>query len=364
MEHTDTPIRVLQIFKCMPVCGGAENLIMNYYRHLDRSRIQFDFLLHSKDGYDEEIRALGGRTYYMSLKNLPGLIRFFRSHPEYKIIQGHPPGHALIYFTAAKLCGVPVRIAHSHNIRTEPTLKGRILARIIPWIKYLSNVYWACSIPAGRYMFGKDREFQVIYNAISAERFCPDGEVRARMRSELGVADRFVVGHVGRFCPQKNQKFLLQIFKEVKSLRAEAVLLLIGTGALEGELRAEARRLGLEDSVRFLKPQTNIEDFYRAMDVFLLPSLFEGLGIVLIEAQACGLPCVVSTQVPSDADITGQTVFVPLDAAPQVWAGELVNGRQAERTGLRAVIQKAGYDIGQQASLLAEKYEFLAAQCP
>ena len=164
------------------------------------------------------------------------------------------------------------------------------------------------------------------------------------MRSELGVEDRFVVGHVGRFCPQKNQKFLLQIFKEVKSLRAEAVLLLIGTGALEGELRAEARRLGLEDSVRFLKPQTNIE--------------------VLIEAQACGLPCVVSTQVPSDADITGQTVFVPLDAAPQVWAGELVNGRQAERTGLRAVIQKAGYDIGQQASLLAEKYEFLAAQCP
>ena len=354
----EKPIRILHIFHYMPLCGGAESLIMNYYRHIDRNRVQFDFLLHHRGYYDEEIQALGGRIYYISLKNLPGMIHFFRTHPEYKIIQGHPPGHAPIYFTAAMLCGVPVRISHSHNISTEPTLKGHVLRMIIPLIKYLSNVYWACSTPAGRYMYGERKSFQVIHNAVSTERFCSKMDVRAQMRKLLGINEKFVVGNIGRFCQQKNQFFLLQIFQELKTIKPEAVLLLIGEGELENELRAEVSRLGLEESVQFLMPQTDIENYYQIMDVFVLPSLFEGLPIVLVEAQACEIPCVVSMKVPKESNITGDVIFLPLEASSRTWAEAVVTPPTLKKDVV-ALLKKKSYDIKYAAVDLVEKYEGL-----
>ena len=220
MEKEKQPIRILQVLRGGPICGGIENFVMNYYRHIDRERVQFDFLVHSQEKgyYDDEIKALGGRIYYLSLlddknvlKYIVDLFRFFRAHREYRIVHGQVRGFAPVYFTVAALCGVPGRISHSHASGVEPTMMGRVLDLMVRSIKFPSNVHWACSKQAGEYMYGGKAAFEVIPNAISTQRFCPDEARRRAVREELGISGRFVVGNIGRFCLQKNQKFLLRI---------------------------------------------------------------------------------------------------------------------------------------------------------
>lgn len=367
MNSEKKPIRILHILRGGRLCDGTVNFVLNYYRHIDRNRVQFDFLFNSleKGYYDDEIQSLGGKTFYFGGREDMRLLRyirelscFFQAHPEYKIIHGHMPGFAPIYFAVAKKCGIPVRISHSHFTRTEPTIKGWFLDKMVRLIKYPSNVHWACSSAAGKYMYGTGQSFTIIPNAISAKRFFPNRAVRSELREQLGLSNKFVVGNVGRLCPQKNQKFLLQVFAKVKELRSDAVLFLIGEGELEQELRTEAEKLGLKGCVLLIGAKMEIENYYQAMDVFVLPSTSEGLGIVLLEAQACGIASVASTEVPEEADMTGKVAFLPLRGSIESWAEEII-AAPARQAGAAAALQKNGYDIECAAERLAERYERL-----
>lgn len=362
------PIRVLQILPGGPIWGGIENFVMNYYRSLDRNRIQFDFLVHYKEKghYDKEIEELGGRIYYFSAREdkkifsyIRDLSHFFQQHPEYKIIHGHMPGFAPIYFMVAQKNGVPIRISHSHVTATEPTAKGWILNLIIHMIKYVSNCHWACSKRAGKYMYGQYKNFLVIPNAISIERFHFDEKIRDEMRHYLQLEEKFVVGNVGRFCPQKNQLFLLEVFAELRKLYSEAFLLLIGEGEMRKSISQKVLEIGIEDSVMILDNQNNIEDYYQVMDVLVMPSLFEGLPVTMVEAQACGVPCVVSSSVTDEAAMSNMVKYVSLSDGFYEWCEAIISFKNVDRTLGVQMIKKNGYEIHEAAEKLALYYEEL-----
>lgn len=357
-------VRVLQVLPGGSVFGGIENFVLNYYRNIDRSKVQFDFIFNysTRVSFEDEITSLGGKVFYFSgrenkriIQYMKELYSFFREHPEYQIIHGHMPGFAPIYFSIAKICGLKVRISHCHVNGTEPTLKGRVLERIIKSTKHFSNFHWACSGAAGDYMYGSS-PYEVIPNAISLERFCFKPEIREQIRKQLNLSDRFVIGNVGRFALQKNQMYLVKLFKDVLAEYENATLMLIGEGDLEAEILNTAKELGVDDKVILLHNQKNIEDYYQAMDVFVMPSLFEGLGIVIAEALACGVPCVASTGVPQEANLTGNVQFVDLSEPSAAWIKAIQTAVDTEPRDTYAMVQAKGYEIKSAGLNLTEKY--------
>lgn len=346
--------------------GGLETLIMNWYRNIDRNKVQFDFLVHyqGKFFYDDEIVRLGGKIYHLSvrddsnfIKYLRDLDQFFKEHKEYKIVHGHMESLGKFYFKVAKKHGVPVRIAHSHNSATEPTLKGKVkgvLAKGFP--KYATH-YFACSELAGRFMFG-NRNFTVIKNAIDLSRFQYNEGIRVAMRKEMNLNNKFVIGHVGRFCTQKNQKYLVDIFEQIRKQKSNVVLLLIGKGELLEEVKAYVAEKSLSESVRFLGVRDDVNKLYDAMDVFVFPSLFEGLGIVAIEAQVSRLMTVCSDVVPKEANVTEYYKAIPLQESPERWAEEICEYADGyEKKDVTDKIRNAGYDIKKSALMLQQFYQ-------
>lgn len=341
---------------------------MNYYRQIDRQRVQFDFLVHFPEPgrYDDEIRELGGRIYYFTARKdknlfryLRQLWRFFCEHREYTVVHGHMPGLTAVCLAVAALRRVPVRISHAHLAGHEPTFRGWAQGLMMHLSRYPGNVHWACSQAAGEYMYGRTGTYQIIPNAIPRERFRFQAAVRRDIRERLNLRRKFVVGHVGRFCREKNQIFLLHVFKEILALRSDAVLLLIGEGPLEPEADAEISRLALGPYVRRLGFQLDIQNYFQAMDVFLLPSLFEGLGTVLLEAQANGLPCVVSNGVPVEADVGG-VVRLPLNAPLALWAESISSAVRTDGAEAVLRVRAAGFDVKTEAEELVRRYETLA----
>lgn len=320
-------IRVLQCVNNMHR-AGLETVLMNYYRHIDRSQIQFDFLTHrpERSDYDDEIESLGGRVYYaprLYPQNLKAYFAFmqafFREHPEYRIVHSHIDSMSFLPLLAAKRAGVPIRIAHSHNTSIDKDFKLilKYLYRI--GIPLVANRYCACGRIAGEFLFG-GRDFTVLPNAIEAERFRYDSAVRTLVRRELGLEGKFVIGHVGRFSSQKNHGFLLDIFERIFKINDNARLLLIGTGEKEAAVIQKARRMGIDSKVLFLGVQNDVGRLYQAMDVFVMPSLFEGVPVSGIEAQFAQLPCVFSDRVPAEAAICGNCCFVSLKESAEHWA--------------------------------------------
>lgn len=363
-------IRILHIVPNMQA-GGLETLIMSWYRNIDRSKVQFDFLVHyqGKFFYDDEIERLGGKIYHLSvrddsnfIKYLRDLDQFFKEHKEYKIVHGHMESLGQFYFKAAKKYGVPVRIAHSHNSATEPTLKGRvkgILAKGFP--KYATHCF-ACSELAGQFMFG-DRNFIVIKNAIALSHFQYSEETRAEVRRELNLEDKFVIGHVGRFCTQKNHKYLIDVFEQVHNRNTNAILLLIGKGELFEEVKEYVAKKRLSESVRFMGVREDVNKLYDAMDVFVFPSIFEGLGIVAIEAQESRLMTVCSDVVPKEANVTEYYKAVSLQESPERWAEMICEYASGyEKKDVTDKIRKAGYDIKKSAMMLQQFYQGVLTQ--
>lgn len=357
---SESDIRVLQILPGGHVCGGIEFFVMNYYREMVKLGVQFDFLVHYKQkGYfDDEIKKLGGKIYYFSVREDKNLIKyiyqlckFFYKHKEYKIIHGHMPGMAPIYFFIAKIFGVKCRISHCHVTETENTLKGKILRRIIKIIPFFSNIYFACSKEAGFFMYGK-RKFKVIHNAIDIKKFAFNKDKREQIRKKLGITDNFVIGHVGRFNLQKNHKFLMEVFNQVYLKNNKARLLLIGEGPLENEIKKQVKELELENAVMFLGVREDVADLYNAMDCFVFPSIFEGLGIVNIEAQTNGLSCCISDVIPEEVQITNLVKFLSIKDTFKVWAREILGFKDKERISEIKRVQKAGYDIKSEAKKL------------
>lgn len=357
------PIRVLHVVTHMNR-GGLETMIMNYYRHIDRTKIQFDFLTHrdGKKDYDDEILKLGGKIYHLPPLNpfdkkgyLKKLDDFFREHPEYKIVHSHLDCMSAYPLRAAKKYGVPVRVAHSHNTSQERNLKYlvKLYSRsLIP--KYATDLF-ACGEEAGKWMF-KNRPFIVMRNAIDAEKFVYNSEVAHQKREELGIGDKFVLGHVGRFNLQKNHEFLIDVFNEVCKQNENAVLLLVGTGELEEKIREKVRDLGLNEKVMFLGVREDIQELMQAMDVFVFPSLFEGLPVTLVEAQAAGLPCVVSGTITKEIDIVENMRFLDINGTISEWVKEIEKKREREKETYR-MIEEAGFDIKKNAEWLTEQYQ-------
>lgn len=366
------PIRVLHILQRMEA-GGTQALLMNIYRKIDRTKIQFDFLVvyKEKQFYDDEIRKMGGRVYKLSFRedlNLPKfqkeLAEFFKQHREYKIVHCHAYTIGYFCLSAAKKTGIPIRIAHSHNNETVHDIK--YLPKLVMQRIFTKNAteLFACSEEAGKYLF-KDKPFKVLKNAIDSQNFIADDKIREKTRKELGVEDKFVVGHVGRFHPQKNHDFLIDIFAEIKKKRSDAELILVGTGPLEEKIKSKVAERGFSNCVHFLGNRKDMNRIYQAMDVFVFPSLFEGLGIVAIEAQAAGVPIVCSEGLPPETDITPIYKKLMLREGAEKWADvalEIAQDPNAH-TNMQKYVISAGFDMEVTAKYMEQYYLSKWSKC-
>lgn len=359
------PIRVAHVMGKM-VGGGVEQVVMNYYRHIDRERVQFDFLVDEDSTLAprEEIESLGGRVftvppYQRQVRYQRELELLFRAE-RWPIVHSHVNALSVFPLRAAKRAGVPVRIAHSHS-----TSGGHDPARnaMKAVLRPLSNIYpthrAACTRHAGEWLFGRGADFRVVPNAIDLGDFRFDPARRAAARAALGLSDgQLAVGHVGRFSPPKNQSFLIRAFARVVRERPDARLVLVGEGRQRRECEGLAASLCPAGSVTFLGQRADVADLYRAFDVFCLPSEFEGLGMVAVEAEAAGLPCVLSDAVPRDADPAGTAVFLPL-GDEGAWADAVLGCCPGRRLEVRPD-DFTGFDIVRAAEGLCLYYEGIA----
>lgn len=355
------PIRILHIVTYMGR-GGLETMIMNYYRNIDRSKVQFDFLTHREErwDYDDEIEKLGGKIYRLPRLNpfnpnyIKALDGFFKEHKEYKIVHCHQDCLSGIPLKYAKKNGVPLTIAHSHNANQDKNIKYLVKLAAKKNICKYSDHLFACGKEAGEWMFNTS-DFEILNNAIDTKKYIYNEEKSLEMKEKLGVTDKFVVGHVGRFRPQKNHSFVIDIFKEVCEKEPNSILLLVGDGPLEEEIKKKVHDLGLEDKVKFLGSRDDVNDLMQAMDVFILPSLYEGFGIVLIEAQASGLKCVISESIPTDAIISEKVKQLSLGDDISTWAKEILSSKSERKEGIED-IEKSKYDIKSNAKWLENFY--------
>lgn len=359
----NAPIRVLQIVTYMGR-GGLETMLMNYYRHMDRSKIQFDFLVHRdfEADYDQEIISLGGRIFRIS-RLIPWrhqyrqeLRTFFHEHPEYRIVHVHQDCLSSVALQCAKECGVPVRIAHSHSSSAVKNLKYPIKLYYMRKIPQYATDLLACGKCAGDWMFGGNH-YQIIPNAIDTSRYIFSQTISAQKRSELGIGSEILIGHVGNFTPAKNHSFLLEIFQKVLFLEPSAKLLLVGGGDNITIIKDKVRSLGISDSVIFTGSRSDVHQLMQAMDVFVFPSLYEGLPVTMIEAQSAGLPCVISDHVSEECIVTESLVTVKrLSDPPSTWAKHVLSRAKLPRTNHIAEIQSVGYEIEIAAKRLEAFY--------
>lgn len=374
MTHTASPkepLRVLHVIGAMDR-GGAETLIMNLYRAIDRDRIQFDFLVNSTEpcDYDAEIESLGGHIHriqryalYNNLSYVKECRRFFEAHP-YKIVHGHIGFPAAFYLSTAKNNGA-FTIAHSHAQNYPLSPEELVYRAVASQVRGKADFYLACSEKAGFDRFGNKivngNRFYVLKNGIDVERCRFSDTSRMAIREELGIgADELLFGHVGRLSEVKNHAYLFKVFKEILASCPTAKLALAGRGELEDKLRAEANSLGIDQNTLFLGIREDVPDLMSGMDTLIFPSFREGLGCTLIEAQASGLPCIVSNGVSPEAKYRDNLQFMSLDLSPREWARAALLAAQEASLDCRKRAyqdaQAAGFDINDSAKWLAKLY--------
>lgn len=369
-------MRVLQVIGVMDR-GGAETMVMNLYRAMDRDRIQFDFLVHEqREGdYDAEIERMGGR--FFRVPRFTGLnagayrrsVRaLFAEHPEWRVVHGHIGSCAPVYLSEAKRAGA-FTIAHSHAQNYVGGLAGLAFNVAAHPVRRVADYFMACSREAGLDRFGgaivEGERFAIVPNGIDMTRYACDEAAHEQAKAELGLSGRPVVCHTGRLIPVKNHEFLLQVFSQVVREFPDAVLLCAGRGELEEFLKARVAELGLGEAVRFLGVVDDVPRLLRAADAFVFPSVNEGLALSAVEAQASGLPTIVSTGVPELAVVSDRTSRMPLSAGAEAWAGECVRMLHAAADSARSdaceQVRAHGFDIADTSVRLAAFYEAAAA---
>lgn len=365
----EKPIRVLQILGIV-AGGGVESVIMNYYEHIDRSKVQFDFIVHNDNKIDitSRVEALGGRVYKVTpyYKNPVAFVMDIYNvikQNHYRIVHSNMNTLSAFPLFAAWLAGVPVRILHNHSTSSPGETKRNVMKAVLrPFAKLFANQYFACSRLAAEWMYGKQMvdagKVNIIHNAIDLDKFAFNPEKRATLRKELGLEGTFVIGHVGRFMFQKNHEFLIDIFAEVAKENPKARLLLIGDGPLRAHIEEKVHRLGLTDKVQFLGIRKDVADLYNVMDLFLLPSHYEGLPVVGVEAQANGLPMIVSTDVTLEMKVTDIVTYERVEDNAAQWV-EDVNRcirKKETRMDTHKQMEKAGFDIVREGVNMTEKY--------
>jgi len=361
----EDPIRILHVFGKLNR-GGAETMIMNLYRNIDRSKVQFDFVVHTDDecAYDSEIESLGGIIYHVP--KYTGINHsqykkawrdFLKEHSGYKIIHSHVRSTASIYLRMAKKQGLHT-IAHSHNTSSGKKVTSMVKNIMQYQIRFIADDLFACSKGAGDWLFGKKRNYIILKNAIDTKEFRFNEKIRQTKREELKVHDKFVIGHVGRFDAQKNHEFLIEIFNAIHINCEEAVLVLIGDGVLRKNIEEKVNKLRLKEFVIFTGVRSDVAELLQAADIFLFPSLFEGLPVTLIEAQASGLPCIISDRITDEIELKkGSVSFCSLNDDAEIWADEVLKKKSNDvRQELTSEIIKLGYDIHSTAKWLQKFY--------
>ena len=360
------PIRVLNLFTIMDR-GGAETMVMNYYRHIDRTKVQFDFLVHREQPgiYEDEIRSLCGRIYRVCPVYPQNFARykrdiraFFQEHPEYKIVHSHMSELGYFALKEAAEQGVPIRICHAHSaphgFDMKMIVRTYFKKRMMPYLTHL----FMCGIESGRWLYGKqnERRFIMLNNAIDAAAYTYAPAKRAKIRQQLGLADELVVGHIGRMVHAKNHMALLDIFSAFHQRTPNSKLLLVGDGPMRNEIEHRVHELKLDQHVIFAGIRSDVNRLMQAMDVFVFPSLYEGLPVTMVEAQASGLPCIVSDTIPPEAYLTDLIFPKKLSASPEEWADAILEKRNTPRTDRSAEIAAHGFDITTEAVKLQEFY--------
>ena len=353
-------IRVLQVVNIMDR-AGIENMLMNYYRALDKTEVQFDFLTHrpTYGAYDEEIRTLGGKVFYAP-RLYPQKYRayfkymhnFFEEHTEYQIVHSHIDAMSYLPLLAAKKAGIPIRIAHSHSTSIDFDLKWPMKRMFRKEITKVATDYAACSYDAGKFLFG-EKDIHIIYNALDIQKFKFDANVRKQKRAELNLGNKYVIGHVGRFTKAKNHKFIINIFEELAKKDEKYILLLIGVGELMDNIRIYIRKKGLQDKVIILSDRDDVYQLYQAMDLFVFPSKYEGLGMGAVEAQISGLKTIVSDKVPEEVKISENIEFLKL--SEELWVEKILHTQSKQRNTNYC----EEYDISKAVKGLLEYYNKL-----
>ena len=365
----DAPIRILQMIGSLNM-GGSQTMIINLYKNIDRSKIQFDFILdHPLELYYKEmVVAMGAKIYFMPTFKGTNVLEikkawnaFFAEHPEYKILHSHVRSYASLYLPIAKKYGVKT-IIHSHSTANGKGFAS-VVKRILQYpLRRQADYLFACSEESGKWLFGKKAikksNYRMLPNAVDTAKYAFNEVTRAEMRCDLGVEEGAVVyGHVGRLHPAKNHLFLLEVFKGVLEKQANAVLMIVGDGELRGEIEAKICELGIGASVKLLGARSDVPDLMQAMDVFVFPSKWEGLPVTVVEAQAAGLPCFISNTITKDVDVSMLIKRLPV-ASSDVWVDEILNSNLKRLDAIPDIIN-AGFDVKEASAWLDEFYNSL-----
>ena len=362
-------IRVLQIIGDV-VGGGVENVIMNYYRHIDKSKIQFDFVVHegALESYIREVENYGGNifvipSYRMNILKYTYDIYKIIKENKYNIVHSNMNSLSGFPLMAAYFAGAKVRILHNHTTDSPEEGIRTLIKRILrPFAKMFANQYWACSKLAAEWMYGKkvvkENKVTIINNAIDLDKFKFDKEKREKIRKKLGLENCFVIGHVGRFEKTKNHNFLIGVFYEILKQKPFAKLLLVGDGSLKDKIQIQVEKLGLAEKVIFLGVRNDVADLYNVMDAFVFPSLYEGLGMSVIEAQVNGLPVIASNVISDEAKVNDNIELFSLHQYLKDWCNEVENAKRKELNMNGELLKK--FDIRKECKKLESLYLKLA----
>ncbi len=363
------PIRILQVIGVMNR-GGAETMIMNLYRNIDKEKIQFDFVEHTSEeaAFDKEILSMGGRIYrcprYTGKNHFPYAKwwkDFFNMHAEeYSAVHGHIGSTAAIYLMQAKKSGL-FTIAHSHNTKGSYNVKDLVYRCLAFPTRFVADFFIGCSVQAGIDRYGNNivqnkEKFYILNNAIDSHQYSYNVDTRNYIKKELNLEEGLVIGHVGRFENQKNHTFLIQIFLKLLETEKDAKLLLVGEGPLKKTIQDLAQQLKITENIIFLGLRSDVNCILQRMDVFVMPSLYEGLPVSLIEAQAAGLPCVISDKIPADCKITELVTSLSLTDSADVWAEHILHRANKPRRDYSTDVKNSGFDIKETAKWLEDFY--------
>lgn len=362
-------IKILHVIGIMDY-GGAETMIMNIYRKIDKNKFQFDFLVHRdrRGAFDEEIVSYGGRIFrvpeykvynYISYKK--ACEEFFHCHSDYDIVHGHIESCASIYLNEAKKVGI-FTIAHSHSAGFQSIVPRILYNYLTHNTRRVADRFFACSIQAGVNRFGKkivdSERFQVFNNGIETQNYIFSNVKQRKLKREWGVEGKTVIGHVGRMSKEKNQKFLIELFCELCTITdKEFVLVLIGDGYERANLESVVEKKGVKDKVIFTGIRKDIPELMNMFDIFVFPSIYEGLPIALVEAQAAGLPCVVSDAITDQAILVSNVKKVSLKESKHIWITTIFNLLKDERKNNYEAIKSAGFDVNETTKKLENMYE-------
>lgn len=362
------PIRILHVVAKMNR-AGTETMIMNMYRHISRDKVQFDFAVCTEEhsDYEDEIFALGGMLHRYPRytgKNHFSYKRwwdeFFTAHPEYKVIHGHIGSTAAIYLGIAKKHG-RYTIAHSHGTREPLNLRSVIWRMYSYPTRYVADHFFGCSMAALETRYGNkvahdSQRAEVLNNAIDAALYSYDEKVRIKMRNDLNITENeWVIGTIGRLSPQKNPQMIIQVLKELKNRGKKFKFLWVGVGNLKNEVERAILGNNLIDDVQMLGLRNDVPQILQAMDVFILPSVWEGLGIVAVEAQAAGLPTLCSDQVPVEAKLTELCEFIDVGNV-ELWVDKLLEVKNTNRENTYADIVDGNFDVNDVSKWLERFY--------